>query len=590
MGKTVDPPLFGDLAFTRRSKKLKKVHLTLCSGTKTQTHCLENVMPLLSPPKPILDDVSRSQAICSLGIPKASSTPLRSRRGKKPSTTVFLDLPKLLSLDVVVKEFLLPHFSFKDVTALEATCKSIKDTIRSNYWWRNKVEVFRRTDDKGDRILSRLSSNVSSTHPDYHKRQISKLMTGLNKVSSNIRDRSCRKHQRSYWLESTCHRAFTIHNTGQFVFVLNDNSAEVLEVVPNKSKRGVELEFRRSFDIVQMEHYCSILVAHRDLLFHVTHQQFHVWDWKTGLRQDIVSPSEKELLGLGIVKSVVVNDNWLIIGSNNLDQLQEPALGNAQIQIWKFAYPNLTFEQHEKLLTIPPPITSFAFGLEHEAALFLGVKATAINLDLDGDILAVGYGFYYRFSMYMYPPCEGRGRTRFYDLSGSYLAVAPEEEDLNNNSLISDNPNITKLSGTNCPAAVSCIKVNSKLRKAVVGYETRHSQSLPYLELIDIDTGLALKAFNSSSYSPRCLWTDWKQHIFSGDDDGLLVWEFNFTEGCFERCQEAAVSLSGCNGLPATDRICDVFFDGSHVILFTRGSSKATVRLLDFLKLSSTKF
>jgi len=52
-----------------------------------------------------------------------------------------------------------------------------------------------------------------------------------------------------------------------------------------------------------------------------------------------------------------------------------------------------------------------------------------------------------------------------------------------------------------------------------------------------------------------------------------------------------ASHLSGaCNGLPVTDRICDVVFDGFHLIVYTRGSSRAAVRLLDFLKLNSIKF
>ena len=111
---------------------------------------------------------------------------------------------------------------------------------------------------------------------------------------------------------------------------------------------------------------------------------------------------------------------------------------------------------------------------------------------------------------------------------------------------------------------------------------------------MDIDSGDSLKRLRAKMWGPRCLWTDWKRLVFTGDDDGLLAWEIPFDTddpGCVVDTDEStATSLSGCNGLPVTDRICDVFFDGFHLLVFTRGGQKATVRLLDFLKLNSVKF
>ena len=76
-----------------------------------------------------------------------------------------------------------------------------------------------------------------------------------------------------------------------------------MELTTNKSRRGVELRPLTTFSVVQADQYCSMLATHHQLLFHVTYQQLHVWNWqKQGQRV------EGESYNLYCIVSVLVVD------------------------------------------------------------------------------------------------------------------------------------------------------------------------------------------------------------------------------------------------------------------------------------------
>ena len=86
-------------------------------------------------------------------------------------------------------------------------------------------------------------------------------------------------------LEATCHKAFSVHESAKVIFVQEEGDCVVMELTTNKSKRGAELRPLLLFPVVQTEQYCSLLASYRQLLFHITYQQLHVWNWQMDGRQ-----------------------------------------------------------------------------------------------------------------------------------------------------------------------------------------------------------------------------------------------------------------------------------------------------------------
>ena len=112
--------------------------------------------------------------------------------------SVHFDLRFLLVCDAISRDFLLPHFSFHDLLALERTCKPIRDVIRQKRWWKVKVEEFRAADRKAAELLSRYSSAMSLEHPDYHRKMISKYLKDSSNVMANLKSASCRKCTKAF--------------------------------------------------------------------------------------------------------------------------------------------------------------------------------------------------------------------------------------------------------------------------------------------------------------------------------------------------------------------------------------------------------
>lgn len=561
MGATEESPLEEVL---RPLKRRKRVQLTFCRSLQE------------TPPKASPRCTSSSHASSSLAEPrkKLYDRELDSNIVSTTATSSHLDLRFLLVCDAISRDFLLPYFSFNDLFALSRCSKAIRDVICQKRWWKLKVEEFRRSDERADELISRYSSSASTLrHPDYHMKMISKYLNDTANVVSNLKAASCRKCCKAFSLELTCHKAFAVHESAKVIFLQEEADCVVMEVAPNKCKRSVELRPLRIFPVVQTEQYCSLLASHRQLLFHVTHQQLHVWNWQNeGQRVDVSSPSEMELMGLGLARAVIVREDHLIIASNDAGHTAaEPSTGAALVQIWRIDYSR--FEgKNELSFSLDGEISERPQKTEMptEFGAVVGMKPSSVALDGDSTLLGIAYGLYC-FSQFA--PSIATGKITFYDL----VVKKP-------------------LGRRSFSAAASCVRVNAAQRKAIVGFEKRSDQGQSYVTIVDVDTGDTLKQLRSKLWGPRCLWTDWKRLIFTGDDDGLLVWDVLFgvddvgEKRLVDVDEAMATYLSGCNGLPTTDRICDLVFDGFHLIVYTRGGVKATVRILDFLKLSSVKF
>jgi len=558
------------IADPRATKRRKKVQLTFCRSL------------LETPPKSPQPRCS-SPSICSTagGEAKEPRKKLYGRESSAPSTpssppptstASHVDLVFLLSCDAICQDFLMPHFSFHELLALERTSKAVRDVVRRKRWWQVKVDRLRGADDRADQLLSRYSSSLSLSHPEYHKKMISKYLTDTSKVVSNIRASSCRKCCKFFSLEGTCHKAFTVDSSAKFVFLQEEGEVCAMELTTNKSRRGVELRPLTTFSVVQADQYCSMLATHHQLLFHVTYQQLHVWNWqKQGQRVEVTHPSETDLMGLGLARAVIIRANRLIIGSND-SQPSQPTTGAALITIWQMDCHNVATDNQisfkpENQISVRPQKEE----MPSEFGAILGMKPTSISLDGDDGVVAVALGLYC-FSQTN--ASISIGQVVFYDI-GSGKTFGWRQ----------------------FPAAASCVRVDSRQRKAIVGLEKRDNNDLPYVVVVDIDSGDTLKRLRSKMWGARCLWTDWKRLVFTGDDDGLVMWDVAFGKDdladkrLVDVDEVMATQLSGsCNGLPVTDRICDIVFDGFHLVVYTRGSSRAAVRLLDFLKLNSIKF
>ena len=145
-------------------------------------------------------------------------------------------------------------------------------------------------------------------------------------------------------------------------------------------------------------------------------------------------------------------------------------------------------------------------------------------------------------------------------------------------------------------AGASRIKVNATQRKALVGFDKDSYKSKPYVQIFNVDTGDTIKKIMSTEEDMTCLWTDWKRFIFTGSVRCLLLWEVVFGvddaqgKSHVPVTEDFVTGLGGQIGLPASDKFYDVFFDGFTLIVYTRGGTKASVRVFDCLRLKSVKF
>jgi len=568
MGKTEESPApIDDLQPLRRSKRRRTAVLKFCRGAECSPEVLPRTPDLVNPTC-FLESVAAEPKAKLFDQAKPAS--IASPRG-------IIDLEFLLNCDAVSRDFLFPHFSFDDLLALEMTSKSVRNVVWSKQVWRKRVDEFRRKDKHGDKLISRYSSSLSVNNPEYHKKMISKYLKDNSKVYQNVKGANWKSCGKTFDIETTCHRAFAIHESGRYAFIQDANDIQVLSLDTNKSKRGVILNILKSFPIVQPDDYCSLISCHGDIVFHATYRQLHAWDWRRdGLRVEIENSERRDVTGLGLLRAVIVQDDCLVIGSNDGGE-PYPSTGKVLVQVWRMKYdygnarkPVLNLEVFAQKTDEPKKNAVWDEWADYDQYRIR--RATAISLDGDKELIAIGYSFSF---CHIREQFDHRflGKLRIYD---------HESE--------------TWVCSRWFNAGASQLRINATQRKALVGFDKNCFKSKPYVLILNADTGDTMKEVRSSHEDMTCLWTDWKRFIFTGNVHVLLVWEVVFgVDDVGEKSlvpvyEEFCTGLSGNKGLPESDKIYDVFFDGFHLIVYTRGQMRASVRVFDCLRLNSVKF
>lgn len=623
MGKTEESPApVDELHSLRKSKRRKKAEVKFCRGAECSPEAIPPTMGVQdrtseglasSPPLPVnpsqaaglaepraslyvspVDSVSSIQAapasVSSVSVTASTSAvvatlPSSSVRRRPPPPASF-DLRFLLDCDAISRDFLFPLFSFGDLLNLERTCKAIRGVIWSKQIWQQKVTEFRLKDEGGDRLLSRFSSSRSERNPEYYKKMISKYLTDTSKVYENVKGADWRFSCMFFDIETTCHRAFAIHESGQFVFIQDNNDIQVLCIETNKSKRGIALNLLKSFPIVQLDDYCSLVACHSDLVFHATYRQLHAWDWRRGgKRVKIVSPKEIDVTGLGLIRALCVQDDCIVVGSNDGAE-PTPTTGQAMVQIWQRSHSDsdsssassssssssscIKLSLLEQVSEVP--VSNPVWDLLYDPFSEFKVRtSTSIALAADEDLVAIGFSFHLVHKAEMFQHLT-LGRLRIYDKKSGWILVRWFD------------------------AGASRVRINASQRKAVVGFDKDCYKSKPYVRILDIDTGDTLKRIISTEEDMTCLWTDWKRFIFTGSVRHLLLWEVVFgvddvgPKRWVDVTEDFVTGFGGQKGVPMYDKFYDVYFDGFHMIVYSRGQYRAAVRIFDCLKLRSIKF
>jgi len=516
-----------------------------------------------------------------------------------PFSAVGLDI--VLNYDVPAREFLLPHLSFKDLFSLERTSRALRDVIREKQLWRCLVEKFRRQDEAVDRLLACYSTSRSVSHPDYFRKMALKYLSDTSKIDDNIQDQSFKMHCMRFSRATTSRDAFTFHESGQTAMILNGDSCDVLTVRTNKSKRGMEVNLLRSFPsgIEQNGAWPSsgiaLLASSGDLLFHVQYLGCRVWNWRDGSAWQIAEPSpQKMLLGLGFPTVLKAQAEFLIIGSSsgsplfpnrgsNREDRDFPGQeGEASIHIWE-----VSLDDAERRVHLSP-IVQIARHPDEDASM----KFTEADSDKN---IVVASG----------PVSK---RIYIYDLK-------------------------TKILGrVNLGAFVRAICVNASLMRAVVAlapdFESRPDVN-DHAVIVDIRTGKTLRRirddefappfknpFAENDHRPECVWTDWEHYVVTGGWGFCILWDISPDDSYVANDDDTADTIDyytnngtpnflyedslwlpkSTNSVLTRVRFCKLRFDGKYLLAYTRphgmgdDGAKPAVRVIDFVKLSSTKF